>query len=49
MKKNDKIRPITEKDDDLFDELEKDPEDLGLLDLLIAEEMMNQNKAKKDK
>lgn len=47
MKKNDKIR-IFKKKEDLLDEIidEKDPDDLGLLDLVLVEEMLNQKNKK---
>jgi hypothetical protein len=51
MKKNDKIRPIKKKTKTLLDELieKKNAEDLGLLDLLFIEEVMNQKKQGKTK
>lgn len=49
MQKNDKIRPFKRNKDDLLDEImdRKDPDDLGLLDLVLVEEMMNQKKQEK--
>lgn len=49
MKKNDKIRPFNKKSNDLLDDLieKKDANDLGLLDLVLVEEMMNQKKHEK--
>ncbi len=51
MKKNDKIRPFKKKTKTLLDELieKKNAEDLGLLDLLFIEEVMNQKKQGKTK
>ena len=47
MKKNDKIH-IFKKKEDLLDEIfdKKDPDDLGLLDLVLVEEMLNQKNKK---
>lgn len=47
MKKNDKIR-LFKKKEDLLDEIidKKDPNDLGLLDLVLVEEMLNQKSKK---
>lgn len=54
MKKKEKAnkKPTDHNKDDLLDKLmeRKNPDDLGLLDLLLVEEMMNQEKDKnKDK
>ncbi len=51
MNKNDKIRPFKKKTKTLLDELmeKKNAEDLGLLDLLFVEELMNQKKQGKTK
>lgn len=50
MTKNEKIR-IFKKKEDLLDEIidEKDPDDLGLLDLVLVEEMLNQKNKKNTK
>ena len=49
MKKNGNIRPFNNKKEDLLDEIidKKNPEDLGLLDLVLVEEMLDQKNREK--
>ena len=49
MHHGDKVRPLKKKSRNLLDELieKKNAEDLGLLDIVFIEEMMNQKKQEK--
>lgn len=49
MHHSDKVRPLKTKSRNLLDELieKKNAEDLGLLDIVFIEEMMNQKKQEK--